>query len=91
MKAFLHQPGNYSQRLKPHHTDFERSCMLKKVFQTYQGADSFCRHMNIVYHLGLKPYKCRFCDGFHTSTVRKTRPKVDATQNASCGPGDANG
>lgn len=90
MKAFLYQPG-YPQRLKPHHTDFERSCMLKKVFRTYESADSFCRRMNIVYHLGIKPYKCRFCDGFHTSTVRKTRPKADAQQRAFTGQTGANG
>lgn len=76
MKQFVARKNNYTQRLASHHTDYERSCLLKRVFRDHPSALKHCGYMGRTYGLAVRPYKCRYCEGYHTTTVKTTQTEV---------------
>lgn len=59
-------PSAREARLEPHHSDFERNCLLKYSWLQRWQAEGFCRAMAArgVY---VEPYRCRHCGNWHTT------------------------
>jgi hypothetical protein len=49
----------------------ERGCTSKAVYVSRREAQSLLRHGRHGY-AGLKPYRCRWCDGWHLGHARRT-------------------
>lgn len=69
--------------IQPHHSHFERNCLLKWTFRRRAEAAEFCSYMDRAHGRLVKPYHCPLCGCFHTasysrfedsSVVRSVRP-----------------